>query len=83
MKTADMHKKSKADLMKHAATLKEKVAATRQELYTKGNTNHREIRKIRKEIARALTIAHGKEDEAKKSAKKTAASDEAKKEETK
>jgi len=58
MKLADMHKKSSAELNKHADKLREKINAKRLSIATTDDKRVREIRVLRKELAQTLTIAN-------------------------
>lgn len=61
MKVKDMHGKTAKQLTQHAEKLGKELAEARMNLITKGDKNVRAIRALRRERARALTIAAEKE----------------------
>ncbi len=63
MKLADMQKKSNADLEKHADKLRIKVAQTRRDQMSTDSKNTKELRGLKKELARTLTVLTQKEQE--------------------
>lgn len=56
MKIADLRKKNAKDLMKDIESWREKVATMNRERLTSELKNVHEIRGLRKDIARALTV---------------------------
>jgi ribosomal protein L29 len=58
MDTKTMQKKTVTELHRHAEKLATKLASMQTDRYLKEIKNIREIRAIRRERARALTIAH-------------------------
>ena len=57
MKTKEMQFKSSKQLRQHAEKLSVKIADLQLKLVTKNESNVRQIRVVKKERARALTIA--------------------------
>lgn len=59
MKKQDLNKKSTAELTKHVADLREKLADMKRNKYLSDERNNSKARTMRKEIARALTRING------------------------
>lgn len=56
MKAKNLRQKSIEELNKDLIERKEKIQKIKFDLATKKNKNHREIRQIKKEIAKILTV---------------------------
>ncbi len=65
MKALEFRKKTEVEVSKQLSTLKAKIADLVRDASTAEKRNVREIRAIRKDIARALTVLHEKQKEAK------------------
>ena len=63
MKTKDMHAKSAVQLEQHAEKLGKQLAETRAKMISRNDTNVRQVRSLKRERARALTIATQKKQE--------------------
>lgn len=62
MKTKELHIKSKADLLRQADKLRDNLAEKIRDRYIKEDKKVRELRRIKKDLAQVLTIAHQKEE---------------------
>lgn len=62
MKTKELHTKSKSDLLRQADKLRESLAEKIRDRYIKEDKKVREMRRIKKDLAQVLTIAHQKEE---------------------
>lgn len=58
MKSKDLREKSTKDLMRQADKLRESLAERVSQRYIKDDKKVRDLRRIKKDIARVLTIAH-------------------------
>jgi len=56
MKASELRSKSSTELDKKIVKLREKLAGLRKDNATKEMKNNREIREVRKDLARALTV---------------------------
>jgi ribosomal protein L29 len=63
MKIKEVRTKSHQDLIKQAEKLRIKLAKLRSDSYSQETKNNREIRSIRKDLARTLSVINEKDEE--------------------